>query len=242
MKTTTSILLFLTLTLSSQATSKLLDIKTEKSVERFSKKIGEGETFSIRSLLTYPIVRSKDKKLAKNINNAISPLIVHLDLKKALYDDLERTNGEYGGGDWENSKLSVFTLMPTMFVLKFERILEMSGGPSDSSYFFHIYDRKSGKKVNFDSLFIKNYKKRLRIIAKKIYTAKEPQPFDAPVDSKKDKFILPKAMGINNKGLLLQYGYNEVDYLFMDAEHTIFIKYDLIKDLINPKGKLAYKL
>ena len=245
MKTIHKALIILLSAQTLMATDIQKEVKTfgDKFCKKFKTEDMEG-IFCMTHTQEYPIVKSRDKVLQKNLNIAIKKNIGDLKIgksKKYVLDTIK--DGVTSAiGHEEEVSVHILSITPKTFSLEMWYSAYLGGAHGSNSTEIIDYDRETGKRIELDKLFIANYRNKLKDIVEKEFRKQE---HIEPNDSLQDKlnwfennFVLSESIGIGEDGLHLEYNSYEVK-AYAGGTTSIVVNYGLLEDIIKPNGYLS---
>jgi hypothetical protein len=228
-KTLLSLALITSLSIANEITEKIEKYEDRFCKETTSKIIPATKLINVCASLTvsYPKVSSQNKNLAKYINSEISKVLnSKINVKKHVLKTIKNmpSTGE------EKYSIEVKLLAITSKTFSLESYL-MYDDPYDERAGTQLrnFDKKTGREIKIDELFIKGYEKNLLKIAKQAYEKKGIE-LDEDIS-----FTIAKNIGISKDGLHLEYNILEIG----SRAVSLVIPYASLKEIINPKSYLA---
>ena len=224
-----SLALITSLSISSEITQKVEKHEDRFCKETTSKIIPATKRINVCASLqlSYPKVSGSNKKLANYINFEIFKVLKNkINVKKRVLKTIENMPSE------EEEKYSIdiklLSITPKSFSIE---SYFMYDDPYDERAGTRIanFDKKTGKKIKIDELFIKGYKQKLLAIAKK---ALIKQGIELDDDS---SFTIAKNIGIAKDGLHLEYNMLEIS----NRAVSLVLPYASLKEIVNPNSYLA---
>ena len=215
----------------------------DKFCKEFKTQDKEG-TFCMSNEIKYPVVKSKDKMLQKNLDKAIKKHLGKLEKgesKKYVLDTIKEKFASTMGHE-EHKFIKVLSVTPKTFTLEVSNYGYSGGAHGNSHTELINYDRTTGKELKIDEIFVKNYKKKLSKIIEKEYRRQEHVTAKANLKNKlywfKNKFVLAENIGIGRDGLHLEYNHYEIKP-YAGGTTSLIVRYELLKDVIRPNGFLS---
>ena len=222
-------------------------ITQKKFEDKFCKEFknqDEKGTFCMSSEIKYPVVKSKDTKLQKNLEQAIKKHLGKLEKGASKKYVLDAIKEEFAStmGHEEHKVIDILSVTPKTFTLEVSNYGYSGGAHGNSNTALINYDRTTGKELKIDELFIKNYKTKLTKIIEKEYRKQEHVTAKDNLADKlywfKNRFVLAENIGVGKDGLQLEYNSYEIKP-YAGGTTSLTVRYELLKDVIRPNGFLS---
>ena len=222
-------------------------INQKKFEDKFCKEFKTQEeqgTFCMSSEIKYPVVKSKDRILKKNLEEAIKKHLGKLEKGASKKYILDAIKEEFASSTEheEHKIIDILSVTPKTFTLEISNYGYSGGAHGHSNIALKNYDRATGKELKIDNFFIKNYKNRLTKIIEKEYRRQEHVTARENLEDKlywfKNRFVLSENIGIGKDGLHLEYNPYEIKP-YAGGTTSLIVRYELLKDIIRPNGFLS---
>jgi len=225
--------------------------------------------FSMGSEAIYPLVKSSDKNIEKNINSAITLIVDRLNAKLYITNKIKEYKNKKFLKVNHQSELNIelFFLFPKTFTLKIYEKFEFKKHDYEEENYFLNYDLFTGKQLTLNDFFIKGYETKIRTIIEKSY---RQQYIKGDEDKYKDKlswiknnFIATRNLGFSQNGLVVEFfpkferlpkGKENFAFTIMkieenlvimnaslEGENSFIVPYKVLESIIKKDGYLDLK-
>lgn len=240
MKPTLTLVLFALINLFLYANE--IDYSTKTAAEKYCKPLSNDKSFCMEYKATYPQVYSANVVLRDHLSTAIKGHIPVESAKQYVLEYTRDIDAYYAMTEhYQESTVKILSVTPRTFSLKVFTSSYSGGAHGIYGTMSYNYDRKTGRKLTLNDLFIQDYNRTLTAIAEREYRLdKGLMPHETLVTEGwfDNKFILPQSIGIGEKGLHLDY--NPYEIKAYAAGPTFFLlPYHTLASIIKPDAYLS---
>lgn len=189
-----------------------LSYDTQELSNKFCKKV-QKKKFCMEYKVVYPDVN--EGKLSNVIKKEIPSIDAKsyvTELYQEIGDIMYRHSDHY-------DELYISILSNTKHIFSLNIRYHRYHGGAHPSYGVKVlnFDKKTGKALSLDALFVQNYRRQLSVLAENRWILENG--LDENYIRQKETFELPLAIGIGTHGLVLQYG--QFEGIARNASFTI---------------------
>jgi len=182
------------------------------------------------------------------LSNAIAPMLQKYrreDPRAQVLQRFEENTTDFGNNEYESrTAVEIFALNPSTLTL---RIDEGGYGGGAHGWFassFLNLERKSGRKLTLKDLLRGDFNATLTRRAEAAYRrARGLAPEQSLIDDGwfENRFVLAENFAVTSRGLYFLYNQYEIKP-YASGQTTFLLPYEAIRDLIDPRGPLAFAL
>ena len=223
--------IFILLILSNLLTATTIKDAVQTTDNNFCK-VNKGVKVCMKVKASYSVVSSDNNNtVVKRINRIIKQVMEKI--KKNIKENFRKI-------DEKSFSIHLLSTTQKSFSLKVSHFYKSKNLRRGNSEFLN-YDILTGKKIELDELFIKGYREKLEAYAENAYRIQNhltPKENSELVAFEKNKFFLPRTIGIGNSGLQLIYDSKKIKPS-THTSHFVILDYRFLQDIINPKSYLS---
>lgn len=196
------------------------------------------ETLCLTYNLKFPYsFNVEDNRLKKLIVSKISKYIDEFkksDPKKELLEGWENEKPEFGGNWYDNTVISIYSVLPNSFTLEKDSESYMGGAHGIYGTLFLNYNHR-GKKIDLDDIVtnIKSFTKEVESYYRDYFNISKDTPL-SEVDWFEDKFILANEFALDKNGIYFVYNPYEIK-AYAAGQTELLVPYSKVKKYINSK-------
>ncbi len=216
--------------------------------EQYCKTNGSDKTLCQEKKLRYIDPDDSDlPSFMKDLSAYIKPQLQHYRAEKLKEDVLSLVKDFKGDiqGEWYNhTEIDLFSKTPATYTLSVTSSSYTGGAHGAYGIAYENFDIKSQKKIGLEQLFLPHTEEKLLKIAEQHYRhASALKPYETLADDGwfENSFKLADQFALTSRGLNFLYNQYEIKS-YADGITTFLLPYYKIRELIDPKGPLAFAL
>lgn len=214
----------------------------------YCKTITEDKQFCKRKALNY--IDFKDSNLPtefRGIQTYIAPILqkyTNNHVKASTLRDIKEFGDEISGEWYNEATINLFSTTPNTYTLANNYNGYTGGAHGYHGISYHNIDKRTQESIKLSTLFLPDANQTFHIRAAQYYKEEQGlKPNQSLVDDGwfENKFVLAENFALTPRGIYFYYNSYEIKS-YADGPTKFMLPYSAIRDIIDPKGALAFVL